>query len=159
MVLRDGVCDGRNAMDATGWNQVKWPSVLLLLGCQGVWGQNPQSQKSSQSSPNDLTQVSIEDRMSMEVTSVSKKEQKMLQVAAAIFVISQEDIRHSGATNIPDLLRIVPGLDVVWDTNLYFVDHLPAQLIPSYARLDTMLRWRFAEHLELTAVGQNLIRD
>jgi outer membrane receptor for ferrienterochelin and colicin len=95
----------------------------------------------------------------MEVTSVSKKEQKMLQVAAAIFVISQEDIRHSGATNIPDLLRIVPGLDVVWDTNLYFVDHLPAQLIPSYARLDTMLRWRFAEHLELTAVGQNLIRD
>lgn len=50
--------------------------------------------------------------MNMEVTSVSKKEQKMSQVAAAIFVITQEDIHHSGATNIPDLLRMVPGMDV-----------------------------------------------
>jgi len=50
--------------------------------------------------------------MNMEVTSVSKKEQKLSQVAAAIFVITPEDIRHSGATNIPDLLRMVPGLNV-----------------------------------------------
>src|SRR5260370_16404692 len=50
--------------------------------------------------------------MDMEVTSVSKREQKLSQVAAAIFVITQEDIRHSGATNIPDLLRMVPGLNV-----------------------------------------------
>src|SRR4029077_16567006 len=46
------------------------------------------------------------------VTSVSKKEQKLSSVAAAIFVITQEDIRRSAATNIPDLLRMVPGLDV-----------------------------------------------
>lgn len=50
--------------------------------------------------------------MNMEVTSVSKKEQKLSQVAAAIFVITQEDIRSSGALNIPDLLRMVPGLQV-----------------------------------------------
>jgi iron complex outermembrane receptor protein len=50
--------------------------------------------------------------MNIEVTSVSKMEQKLSRVAAAIFVISQEDIRRSGATNIPDLLRMVPGLDV-----------------------------------------------
>src|SRR5258708_36428796 len=60
----------------------------------------------------DLTQLSIENLMDMEVTSVSKREQKLSQVAAAIFVITQEDIRHSGATNIPDLLRMVPGLNV-----------------------------------------------
>jgi iron complex outermembrane receptor protein len=60
----------------------------------------------------DLTQKSLEDLMSIEVTSVSKKEQKTSQAAAAIFVISPEDIRHSGALNIPDLLRMVPGLDV-----------------------------------------------
>ena len=36
----------------------------------------------------------------------------MSQVAAAIFVITQQDIGRSGATNIPDLLRMVPGLDV-----------------------------------------------
>jgi iron complex outermembrane receptor protein len=60
----------------------------------------------------DLTQVSIDSLMNIEVTSVSKKEQKLSRVAAAIFVISQEDIRRSGATNIPDLLRMVPGLNV-----------------------------------------------
>jgi iron complex outermembrane recepter protein len=50
--------------------------------------------------------------MNVEVTSVSKKEQKLSQVAAAIFVISQEDIARSGATGIPDLLRMLPGLNV-----------------------------------------------
>src|SRR6202795_3600687 len=62
--------------------------------------------------PRDLTQFSLEDLMNVQVTSVSKKEQKLSQVAAAIFVITQEDIRSSGALNIPDLLRMVPGLDV-----------------------------------------------
>ena len=68
--------------------------------------------RASHSSLSDLTQLSIENLMDMEVTSVSKREQKLSQVAAAIFVITQEDIRHSGATNIPDLLRMVPGLNV-----------------------------------------------
>ncbi len=60
----------------------------------------------------DLTKVSIEDLMNVKVTSASKKEQKLSRVAAAIFVITQEDIVRSGATNIEDALRIVPGLDV-----------------------------------------------
>ena len=60
----------------------------------------------------DLTQKSLEDLMNIEVTSVSKREQKTSQAAAAVFVISREDIRRSGALNIPDLLRMVPGLDV-----------------------------------------------
>jgi iron complex outermembrane receptor protein len=60
----------------------------------------------------DITQKSLEDLMSIEVTSVSKKEQQTSQVAAAVFVISLEDIGHSGALNIPDLLRMVPGLEV-----------------------------------------------
>ena len=65
-----------------------------------------------QEKPVDLTDQSLEDLMNIKVTSVSKKEQKLSQVAAAVFVISAEDIRRSGATNIPDLLRMVPGLDV-----------------------------------------------
>ena len=60
----------------------------------------------------DLSDKSLEDLMNTEVTSVSKKTQKLSQTAAAIFVITQEDIRRSSATNIPDLLRMVPGLDV-----------------------------------------------
>ncbi len=50
--------------------------------------------------------------MNVQVVSVSKKEQKLAKTGAAIFVITQEDIRRSGATNIPDLLRMVPGVDV-----------------------------------------------
>jgi iron complex outermembrane receptor protein len=60
----------------------------------------------------DLTQKSLEDLMNIQVTSVSKKQQTTSQAAAAVFVISREDIRRSGALNIPDLLRMVPGLDV-----------------------------------------------
>jgi iron complex outermembrane receptor protein len=60
----------------------------------------------------DLTSKSLEDLMNIEVTSVSKKEQKLSRTASAVFVITHDDIRHSGATNIPDLLRMVPGMDV-----------------------------------------------
>jgi len=92
--------------------------LLFLVGCGVAGGQAPPSQQAPQSSPvpqsppGDLTQVSIDDLMNLEVTSGSKKEQKMSQVAAAIFVITREDIHHSGATNIPDLLRMAPGMDV-----------------------------------------------
>jgi iron complex outermembrane receptor protein len=60
----------------------------------------------------DLTQKSLEDLMNIDVTSVSKKAQKTSETAAAVFVITSEEIRRSGALNIPDLLRMVPGLDV-----------------------------------------------
>jgi len=65
-----------------------------------------------QQSPADLTDRSIEDLMNIQVTSVSKTEQTLSQTASAVFVISQEDIRRSGAMNIPDLLRMVPGMNV-----------------------------------------------
>lgn len=60
----------------------------------------------------DLTQMSIEDLMNLEVTSGAKKEEPLQLTAAAIFVITSEDIRRSGATNLPDVLRMAPGLDV-----------------------------------------------
>jgi len=60
----------------------------------------------------DLSNASLEQLMNVTVTSVNKKEQKLARTAAAVFVISQEDIRRSGATNIPDLLRMVPGVQV-----------------------------------------------
>ncbi len=56
--------------------------------------------------------MTIEDLMNLQVTSASKKEESLSQTAAAIYVITQEDIRRSGMGSIPDLLRMVPGLDV-----------------------------------------------
>lgn len=57
-------------------------------------------------------ELDMEDLLSMEVTSVSKKKQRLNEVAAAIFVISQEDIRRSGVTSIPEALRLAPGIQV-----------------------------------------------
>jgi iron complex outermembrane receptor protein len=62
--------------------------------------------------PIDLSKLDVEDLMNVKVTSVSKREQSLARAAAAVFVINQEDIRRSGATNIPDLLRMAPGVDV-----------------------------------------------
>ena len=80
---------------------------------KAAWGQSslplPAQIRAGQ---RDLSAVPLEDLMNIEVTSVSRKAEKISQAAAAIFVITEEDIRCSGATNIPDLLRMVPGLDV-----------------------------------------------
>jgi iron complex outermembrane receptor protein len=60
----------------------------------------------------DVTKMSVEDLMNIPVTSVSKRTQKVADAAAAIFVITQEDIRRSGANSIPEALRLAPGLEV-----------------------------------------------
>ena len=66
----------------------------------------------AQQAPPDLGNLSLDSLASTEITSVSRKEQTVGEAAAAIFVISSEDIRRSGLSNIAELLRTVPGLDV-----------------------------------------------
>jgi iron complex outermembrane receptor protein len=84
-------------------------SLSLLFLCVSALAQKAEQR---QGSSVDISTMNIEDLMNVKVSSVSKKEQKLSRTAAAIFVITQEDIRRSGATSIPDVLRIVPGLDV-----------------------------------------------
>ncbi len=60
----------------------------------------------------DLTGLSIEELLNVEVTSAGRKPQKLEDTATAIHVITREDIRRSGMTGIPELLRMVPGLQV-----------------------------------------------
>ncbi|MGA2583094.1 MAG: TonB-dependent receptor [Tepidisphaeraceae bacterium] len=79
--------------------------------------QDVQTKPSSQPSGPDLTNLSLEDLMNVdlmnvEVTSVSKAPQKIADAPAAVFVIGQDDIARSGLQSIPELLRLVPGLDV-----------------------------------------------
>jgi iron complex outermembrane receptor protein len=59
-----------------------------------------------------LSDASLEQLLDTQVTSASKKEEKLNRIAAAVFVIRSEDIRRSGATSVPDLLRMAPGVDV-----------------------------------------------
>jgi len=84
--------------------------ILLAGFLAGVLAGSTVAQ-TSRSVP-DVTAVSLEDLWNMQVTSVSKRTQKVADAAAAIFVITQEDIRRSGATSIPEALRLAPGLEV-----------------------------------------------
>ncbi|MGD9211103.1 MAG: TonB-dependent receptor plug domain-containing protein, partial [Desulfobacteraceae bacterium] len=59
-----------------------------------------------------LKNLSIEELLQTEVTSVSKRSEQLFDAAAAVFVITQEDIKRSGARSIPEALRMVPGLQV-----------------------------------------------
>lgn len=59
-----------------------------------------------------LKELSLEELGQIRVTSVSKKEENLNTAAAAITVLTQEDIRRSGLTSIPELLRLVPGVHV-----------------------------------------------
>lgn len=61
---------------------------------------------------NELLDLDIIQLMNITVTSVAKKEQHLADAAAAVYVISQEDIRRSGVTTIPDALAMAPGLQV-----------------------------------------------
>jgi iron complex outermembrane receptor protein len=60
----------------------------------------------------DLANTTLEDLLNIEVTSVTKSAQKLLEAPSAIYVITAEDIRRSGYTTVPELLQMVPGLNV-----------------------------------------------
>lgn len=78
-------------------------AATLLLATQASAAQPPASE---------IVELSLEDLMQVEVTTVSKKPQALADVAAAAYVISQDDIRRSGARSIPEALRLAPGVDV-----------------------------------------------
>src|SRR5882762_5025948 len=84
---------------------------ILLAGFLAVCLTASTEAQTSRSVP-DVTAMSMEDLMNMQVTSVAKRTQKVADAAAAIFVITQDDIRRSGATSVPEALRLVPGLQV-----------------------------------------------
>jgi iron complex outermembrane recepter protein len=81
-------------------------ALAALCVTPNVWADT-----ASQDVP-DVTTMSVEDLMNMQVTSVSKRPQAVADAPAAVFVITQEDIQRSGARSIPELLRMVPGLEV-----------------------------------------------
>lgn len=59
-----------------------------------------------------LQELSLDELLDQEITSASKKAQRLVETPSAAFVITSEDIRRSGMTSIPDLLRLVPGMTV-----------------------------------------------
>ncbi len=82
-----------------------WCLFLLLLSSFG-------RPCCAEDTSGNLRKLSLEQLGNLEVTTVSKEPVKLFQAPAAIFVLTQEDIRRSGATSIPEALRLVPGVNV-----------------------------------------------
>jgi iron complex outermembrane receptor protein len=61
---------------------------------------------------NDLTDLSLSELSHTTVTSASRKPESVEETASAVFVITQEDIRRSGVTSVPEALRMAPGVHV-----------------------------------------------
>jgi len=85
-------------------------ACFLLLS--GAFAVPAQAQTDVAALPEDLTQLSLDDLLKIEVTSVSKRAEPLQQAAAAVFVLTAEDIHRSGARSIAEALRHVPGLHV-----------------------------------------------
>jgi len=84
--------------------------IILCLSLAAPPAYPVQTDQIAQSSR--LKGLSIEELMEIDVTSVSRRSEPVSGAAAAITVITSEDIRRSGANNLPDALRIAVGLEV-----------------------------------------------
>jgi iron complex outermembrane receptor protein len=93
---------------------VRWALCVCTFG---TW-----SRAFPQSPTEPLKQLSLEELANVQVVTASKEDEPLLQTPAAIFVLTQDDIRRSGATSIPEALRLVPGVEVARiDTNKWAV--------------------------------------
>jgi iron complex outermembrane receptor protein len=110
---------GGKGMTPASWNSwVQWSAflagaMLLTPAFAADTPANPAvSSPPSATSKVDLMDMDLAELMTLKVTSVGKKPEKLSDAAAAIYVITQEDIRRSGVTSIPEALRLAPGLEV-----------------------------------------------
>jgi iron complex outermembrane recepter protein len=79
--------------------------LVLFIGCTAA-------EADGTPTIGELKQLNVEDLMNVEVTSVARHPEKLLQAASAIQVITQDDIRRSGATSIAEALRLADNLQV-----------------------------------------------
>ena len=87
--------------------RVRWRRALVfgaLLASAGVGAQTMRVA--------DLADLSIEELGNIQITSVSRHAERFSDASASVFVITAEDIRRSGATSLPEALRIAPNLEV-----------------------------------------------
>ncbi len=95
----------------------RWCVSVLMILCAAQASAfaeetNRVAQSSGQLNPADLKEKSLKELMEVIVTSVSKKAEKLSEAASSVTVISQDDIRRSGATSLPEALRLAPNLEV-----------------------------------------------
>jgi len=82
-----------------GWVCAAWACAFLCTG-------------TAQAEESNLLDLSLQELVDYRLTSMSRKEQRVVDTAAAAYVITGEELRRSGALSIPEALRMVPGLNV-----------------------------------------------
>lgn len=87
-------------------------ALLALFFCVGMTVQTRSEANNAINRDNHLFHMDLEELMAIEVVSVAKRKQKLDETPAAVFVITGDDIRRSGATSIPEALRMAPGVQV-----------------------------------------------
>jgi iron complex outermembrane recepter protein len=92
--------------------RARWTFLALLVSFIPLARADAPQSAGYPTDPAALKKLSLEELSQIEVTTPSKEPEKAFDTAAAIFVITGEDIRRSGATNIPDALRLAPGMEV-----------------------------------------------
>jgi iron complex outermembrane receptor protein len=87
-------------------------ATVAAVVALGLLMTTPSASRAATPSGEAIGDLTIEQLMNVEITSVSRKEEPLMEAASAIYVITHEDIRRSGVTSIPEALRMAPGLDV-----------------------------------------------
>lgn len=81
-------------------------ALTIVVGALGFAG------PASSQTLRELSGLSLEELSQVEITSVSKRAEPLSQAPAAVYVITADDIRRSGATSLPEALRLAPNLEV-----------------------------------------------
>ncbi|MDB2384355.1 TonB-dependent receptor [Endozoicomonas sp.] len=87
-------------------------SVVVLSSVVFAASEEQASSEDNLGSTVDLLDFSLQELMTLQVTSVSRRAQRQFDAAAAVFTITQDDIQSLGITSIPEALRMVPGMQV-----------------------------------------------
>lgn len=87
-------------------------SRYSLFGLAALLGTVINTAQAQQSAARDFLRLSIEELSRIRISSVSKREESLSEAPASIYVITGEEIHYSGATTIPEALRLAPNLNV-----------------------------------------------
>ena len=82
-------------------------SLVAVLLASPVYAQDPDPLLAQ-----NLKRLSIEELTQLDITTASRRVEPLAQVAAAVSVISGEDIRRSGVANLAEALRLADGIEV-----------------------------------------------
>ncbi|MBF0507465.1 MAG: TonB-dependent receptor [Deltaproteobacteria bacterium] len=97
-------------------------AVFYLLTGMILLAPLAETEAAGKEPPTNLSSLSLQELMEIEIVSAAKKPETVSESAAAVYVITQDDIRRSGATCIPEALRLAPGVEVARiDTNQWAI--------------------------------------